>query len=151
MWREESRLISYNGDLTDRLYSVNMDDWGEAALKEVIQVGENLLNIQFDPKVTDELVKGCFDSVHIVQEVCCRCLRNARVYHNQESLTEVAPDESAEELIRAVVNDQSGRYSGFLMNFADGFQQTELEMPKWIIYALLSATSEQITKGFAPP
>lgn len=147
VWREENRLIAYNGDLTDRVYSVDVDDWGEAALKEVIQVGEKLLNIQFDPKFTDELVKGCFDSVHIVQEVCRRCLRNAKVYHTQESLTEVAPDESAEELIRAVVNDQSGRYSGFLMNFADGFQQTELEMPKWIIYALLSATSEHITKG----
>ena len=33
------------------------------------------------------------------------------------------------------------------MNFADGFQQTELEMPKWVIYALLSCPVEKLEAG----
>ena len=33
------------------------------------------------------------------------------------------------------------------MNFADGFQQTDLEMPKWIVYALLSSSIDQVTNG----
>jgi len=33
------------------------------------------------------------------------------------------------------------------MNFADGFQQTDLEMPKWIVYAILQSSLEQLSGG----
>jgi hypothetical protein len=147
VWREENRLISYNGDLTDRVFAVDVDDWNPDSLREVIKAGEQLLNIQFDPAFIEALLAHCFNSVHIVQEVCRRCLRNEQIYQTQDALLQVGADGDVRGLIQQVVDDQSGRYSGFIMNFADGFQQTDLEMPKWIVYALLSSSIDQVTNG----
>jgi hypothetical protein len=147
VWREENRLITYNGDLTDRVFSVDVDAWTQSSLTEVIQAGEQLLNIQFSPTFVDDLLRRCFNSVHIVQEVCRRCVRNHGIYQTQDKLAAVGAGTDATKLIEQVVDEQGGRYNGFLMNFADGFQQTDLEMPKWIIHTLLQSTIEQLEDG----
>jgi hypothetical protein len=147
VWREENRLIAYNGDLTDRVYSVDVDTWTKDNLSEVLTAGEALLNVQFDNCFKTQLFENCFDSVHIVQEVARRCCRAQGVFQTQENLTTVGVEKSAKDVIRDVVSEQGGRYMGFLMNFADGFQQTDLEMPKWIIYAILKSSIEQLEAG----
>lgn len=147
VWREENRLITFNGDLTDRVFAVDVDAWTATSLTEVIQTGEQLLNVEFAEAFVKDLLHGCFDSVHIVQEVCRRCLRNEGVFHTRDEPRHVGEDVSVSELIKIVVDEQGGRFNGFLMNFADGFQQTDLEMPKWIIYALLNSTIDQLRDG----
>ncbi|TRA85477.1 hypothetical protein EXN24_23630 [Rhizobium rhizogenes] len=147
VWREENRLIGYNGDLTERVYSVDVDTWNEASLREVISSGEALLNVQFSDEFKDTLISNCFNSVHLVQEACRRCCRAAGVFSTGDSLTELGTASEAETLIKEVVNEQKGRYEGFLMNVSDGFQQTDLEMPKWVIFAILSFNIEQLEEG----
>jgi hypothetical protein len=147
VWREENRLIAYNGDLTDRVFAVDVDDWPAASLREVVRAGEQLLNVQFTEPFINGLLRGCFESVHIVQEVCRRCLRAEGVFETQEMLREVGAATDVALLIKQVVDEQGGRYNGFIMNFADGFQQTDLEMPKWIIYVILNSSVEQLRDG----
>lgn len=146
VWREENRLITFNGDLTDRVFSVDVDAWSKEKLREVISVGEALLNVQFRNVFVSELLDNCFDSVHIVQEVCRTCLRKEGIFKTQDKLTQIG-NSPAHSLIAEVINSQGGRYNGFLMNFVDGFQQTGLEMPKWIVFALLRSSIEQLEKG----
>lgn len=50
-------------------------------------------------------------------------------------------------LVKSVVDQQSARYEGFLTNFADGFQDTELEMHKWLLYPILTADLEHLRSG----
>jgi hypothetical protein len=50
-------------------------------------------------------------------------------------------------LIGDVVSEHAGRYRGFLMGFADGFQETDLQMPRWIIYAILCSSVKKLEKG----
>ena len=114
---------------------------------EVIQAGESLLNVTFNDRFVSDLLQGCFASVHIVQEVCRRCLISEGVFQTGDKPRHVAEHASAAVLIKAVVDDQGGRYNGFLMAFADGFQQTDLEMPKWIVYAMLKSTVQQLSDG----
>jgi hypothetical protein len=147
VWREENRLITFNGDLTDRVFAVDVDDWAPPSLQEVIRAGEQLLNVSFDAQFVTSLLDGCFSNVHIVQEVCRRCLRSEGVFQTQDSNRAAGETMNVADLIKDVVNEQGGRYNGFLMNFADGFQQTDLEMPKWIIYALLSSATEDLAAG----
>ena len=147
VWREENRLLTFNGDLTDRVFAVDVDAWTKDALREVIEVGETLLNVQFAPLFVNNLLNDSFDSVHIVQEVCRRCLRNESVFTTQDILKDVGKSMDVSELISQVVAEQGGRYNGFLMNFADGFQQTDLEMPKWLIFVILKSTIEQLEEG----
>ncbi len=147
VWREENRLITFNGDLTDRVFAVDVDAWTRNSLHEVVSAGEALLNVQFDNTFLQDLLSSCFDSVHLVQEVCRLCLREAGVFHTQNARKQVGRGKSAATLIARVVEAQGGRYNGFLMNFADGFQQTELEMPKWIVFAILKSSIEQLEDG----
>ena len=147
VWREKNRLITYNGDLTDRVFSVDVDTWTDDHLFEVINAGEALLNTHFSDEFKAEVVKRSFESVHLVQEACRRCCRHHQIFTTQSDLKKIGTREEAIRFIKEVVDEQSGRYQGFLMSFADGFQQTELEMPRWIIYAILTATIEDLENG----
>lgn len=147
VWREENRLIAYNGDLTERVYSVDVDNWDEKNLRDVIEAGEALLNIEFTEDFKAAVIQGCVNSVHLVQEACRRCCRNAKVFVTQQHRLVLGTSAEAGQLIKQVVDEQSGRYEGFLMNVADGFQQTDLEMPKWIVFAILTSDAEQLEGG----
>lgn len=147
VWREENRLIAYNGDLTERVYSVDVDTWDEESLREVIHSGEVLLNVQFTDEFKGSLMACCFNSVHLVQEACRRSCRKAGVFSTGDTVVSLGTASDAEALVKEVVNEQRGRYEGFLMNVADGFQQTDLEMPKWIIFAILTFSISQLEGG----
>lgn len=152
VWREENRLIGFNGDLTDRVLSVDVDTWGAESLKKVIEEGAHLLNVTFDETFTDELLKRCFDSVHIVQEACRRACLTVGVHRTTGAKAVVGgpvigKDLNVTDLVGDVVEDQAARYRGFLMGFADGFQETDLEMPKWIVYSILCSPIDTLEKG----
>jgi hypothetical protein len=147
VWLEENRLIVHNGDLTGRVIAVNADEWKHNQLRRVIEKGEDILNVKFDLDFKDNLVRNCFDSVYIVQEACRNvCLQND-IEKTQPKLVRLAEDADAKEVVNQVVNDQSARYRSFIRNFSDGFQQTELEMYKWLLYPILTADPEELDKG----
>jgi len=116
-------------------------------LGRVIDAGEQLLNVSFDEAFKKELIAGCNESVHLVQEACRRACREAEIFETADDQREVGSACLARALLKQIVDEQSGRYNGFIMNFSDGFQQTELEMPKWIIYAILMSSVEELEKG----
>lgn len=147
VWREQNRLIAFNGDLTQRVFSVDVDTWTEKDLISVITEGETLLNVQFSDDFKSAAIAGANESVHIVQECCRRMCRRAQVFETQTNHNVIGNGDAAREIIKEIVDEQTGRYNGFILNFADGFQQTELEMPKWIIYAILKSSIVDLEKG----
>lgn len=147
VWREENRLIGFNGDLTDRVLSVDVDTWQPDNLDDVIEAGATLLNVQFDEKFSEQLLERCFDSVHIVQEACRKACLESGIHQTCEETKVVGHGLDVSAIVSAVVDEQAGRYRGFLQRFADGFQETDLEMPKWIIYAILCCDVELLEKG----
>lgn len=142
-----NRLIGFNGDLTDRVLSVDVDTWSESSLQKVMDEGGRLLNVEFDKEFTRRLLNSCFDSVHIVQEACRRACRAAKVVATSEQRVAVGDAETVPKLVAEVVDEQAARYRGFLQRFADGFQETDLQMPKWIIFVLLTSTPGDLEKG----
>lgn len=50
-------------------------------------------------------------------------------------------------LIQKVVNQQTGRYNSFITLFAGGFQETALQMYKWLLYPVLTATTDILELG----
>jgi len=148
VWLEENRLIVYNGDLTGRVIPIDADRWARDELRAVIRAGENLLKVRFSEDFISELVDRSFDSVSIVQECCRRAVRAAGIYQTQKSEVPVSFSGSVPTLIKEVVDEQSGRYNSFIMNFSEGFQDTRLEMPKWLLWPVLTASIELLEKGF---
>jgi hypothetical protein len=147
VWREENRLILYNGDLTGRVVVIDADAWNPEQLLEVIVSGEALLNISFAGDFKQQLVDGSFQSVYLVQEGCHRACTGAGVYQTQDTYKELAPARSATDYITEIVNEQGGRYKSFLTNFSMGFQDTELEMFKWILYPILCSEVDDLKAG----
>lgn len=147
VWLEESRLTVYNGDLTGRVVGINADKWEADELREVVSVGEALLNIQFASQFRDELIANSFDTVYIVQEACYQACVAQEVNFTQSKLKEVGGGLDAKAIINWVVNQQTGRYNSFITQFAAGFQSTQLQMYRWLLYPVLTASTADLKKG----
>lgn len=147
VWREKNRLIYYNGDLTNRVVSIDADNWSRDQLRQVVTAGEELLNIKFDPTMIDELIKHSADAVALVQEGCFRICEKAGIVQTQERMKEIEAKYDMKAIVREIVNDQAGRYMAFITNFSEGFQQTDLEMYKWLTYAVLVSSNEDLERG----
>lgn len=147
VWLEDNRLIVYNGDLTGRVISVNADRWEQKDLHQVISDGGALLNVSFEPEFARQLVDLSQESVYVVQETCRRACLAEDVRETCTTMVHVGERIDVQGLVKSVVDQQSARYEGFLTNFADGFQDTELEMHKWLLYPILTADLEHLRSG----
>ena len=147
VWLEESRLTVYNGDLTGRVVGINADKWSKTELAEVITIGESLLNIRFSQAFKDDLLVGCLDSVYIVQESCYQACVKKGIHFTQNDQLDLGGDIDVPEIIRGVVNQQTGRYNSFITQFAAGFQDTALQMYKWLLYPVFTAEDKILKEG----
>lgn len=147
VWLEDNRLIVYNGDLTGRIISVNADKWSAAELTKAIDVGGKYLNINFTEAFKADVITHCLNSIYLVQEACRRACDSAGITVTQDKTVNIGDGLDGKEIIASIVSDQSARYNSFLINFSEGFQDTELEMHKWILHPVLSATIAELELG----
>ncbi len=147
VWLEENRLVVYNGDLTGRVVSVDADAWSHPELEEVIDKGAELLNIAFSSAFKNELISLSQKSVYIVQEVCREVCRDEHVFGPQPSIRQVGQGVDLVAKVKGIVNLQGARYRSFLSQFADGFQETNLEMYRWLLYPVLNASIKELEVG----
>lgn len=147
VWLEENRLIVLNGDLAGRVKSVNADKWNNAELRKLIEDGEILLNVSFDDKTKEILIKESLQNVYVVQEVCYLLCKDNKVDETVEGPQFLLDCSKIEDFIDQVVSQHSGRYNKFITSLVEGFQPTELEMYKWILYAIIIADEPDLDKG----
>jgi hypothetical protein len=147
VWRDKNRLIYYNGDLTNRVVSIDADVWNTNQLRKVIGSGEQLLNVKFSEATVEALLQHSSDAVALVQEGCYRICQVEGISQTQAVRREVGADVDAGAIVRDIVDDQAGRYLAFITNFSEGFQQTDLEMYKWLAYAILQSPIEDLESG----
>lgn len=147
VWLEENRLIALNGDLAGRVKSVNADKWENEELRKLINDGEYLLNISFSIEFKEKLIKESLQNVYVVQEVCYHiCIENeiTQTYDGNKLELDCS---KLENYIDQVVSQHSGRYSKFISTLVEGFQPTELEMYKWILYTIIVSEEEELDNG----
>jgi hypothetical protein len=131
--------------LSGRVISINADLWKREELVAVIEEGARLLGISFDPNFVEALLDGAFESVWIVQEVCRQACEDSGVVETRRDGSVVSGDAIA--LIAQVVDQQSARFNGFIMNFAKGFQHTRLEMYRWLVFCVVTAEAADLERG----
>jgi hypothetical protein len=149
VWREENRLILFNGDLTGRVIAIDADAWTHEQLREVISGGEPKLNVVIPEEFKNELVSNSFESVYIVQESCNRACVESGLHETSSSLRELIIKRPAIDYIEEIVKEQSGRYKTFLQIFASGFLTTELNMYKWVLYPIIISEVRELEKGLS--
>ncbi|MEH1889773.1 MAG: hypothetical protein V7K92_10060 [Nostoc sp.] len=147
VWLEENRLIVDNGDLTGRVIAVDADKWTYKELMQVIDEGAKLLNISLTENFKTTVIKESYGSVYIVQEVCSQACDQEQVKETQSQFRTIGDKLYVHHLIKSVVNQQNGRYMSFINQFSEGFQDTQLEMYKWILYPILSLKLKELQQG----
>lgn len=147
VWLEENRLTVYNGDLSGRIVSIDADKWEEPELRKVVESGEKLLNVKLSDDFIDELIKDCFGSVYILQEACYKCCIKYGINQTSDTKIVIGTAIDADEMVTAVVDQQTGRFNSFITQFAEGFQTTTLEMYKWLLLPVLKASIEDLRRG----
>lgn len=147
VWREKNRLIYFNGDLASRVVAIDADEWTDTELSAVVEAGEPLLNITFDQQFKKGVVENAQHAVYLVQEACLKTCYDAGVYYTQDKHRVVGEGVDSKSLIKAIVDEQAGRYIAFIRNVSEGFQRTDLKMYKWLIYAVLHSNINELGKG----
>lgn len=151
VWLEENRLVVYNGDLTGRLVSIDADKWTSDDLRKVVEAGEHLLYIQFDPTFIDDLILSCSGSVYLLQEACYKVCSTAGVERTGDTQVVVGRGVDAAALTQSIVNEQQARYHSFLIQVANGFHETDLKMYQWLLYPVIMASPDELQKGLKRP
>lgn len=150
VWQESNRLIMYNGDLTGRVTNINVDNWTDADLKNVIDNGEPLLNISFPEEVKQEIIKISQDNVGLLQEICFRTCEKYNVWTTSNDQIEIGTKQDVVEIAKLISDDQAARYRNFMVKFSEGLNTTELEMYKWIIYGIINSSTQDLRNGVTP-
>jgi hypothetical protein len=146
IWTGKNKITTL-GDLAGRVVAVDADQWLKHELAELIERGERALNIQFPRSCKEEILKLSEGSVYIVQEACHALCQLEHIGRTQETLKSVGQIQSVGPIVDEVVGALSPHYFSFLEAFAQGHQITDLEMYKWILYAILSASIDELKVG----
>ena len=149
VWLDENKLVIYNGDLTGRVISINADLWSDLEMRQVIEKGANLLNIKFEEEFIEELIKKSSENIYLIQEACHRVCMENDISETQKTCKIIGNKGEAERYIQEIVKEQSGRYNVFITNYASGFQETNLEMHKWLLYPVITAEKTELTQGLS--
>jgi hypothetical protein len=147
VWLQENRLTQLNGDLSGRVLTINADLWKDRELFEAISLGETLLNVHFPRSFKEELVSLCDGSIYVVQASCLMALDRANILFSQDETVDVPITSTVDDIVREVVDQQSGRYRDVLMSIAAGFGSSSLEMYKWILLPLVMTKQKTVERG----
>ena len=147
VWLDANKLAVYNGDLTGRIIPINADDWSDENLRAVINKGAELLNISFAESFIEKTIQAGLGNVYIIQETCHRACQIENVYTTQKNKVVIGGNVDPYNIVREIINEQSGRYNTFILNYANGFQDTTLEMHKWLLYPILTADISMLSQG----
>lgn len=149
VWLEEDRLTVHNGDLTGRVISINADLWTPEDLDQLFYNSEALLNISFSDIFKKNVKENCNGSVFLVQQLCHIACKALDITSTCSSTVTVGNDFDIKSEIKTILDSQNSRYLKFITEFSAGFDQTELELYKWILFAIITVEISVLEKGFA--
>ncbi|EBG3513024.1 hypothetical protein FI633_15165, partial [Salmonella enterica subsp. enterica] len=147
VWLENDRITSANGDLTGRVKSINADLWKDENINELFVNSERLLNIIFDEKFKKNLIRKANGNVFLVQKICLKACELDQVHFKQKVTKTVGTNIALDSEIKEELDMQNARFRHLLMDFSKGFGKTELNLYKWILYALLKLDKSTLESG----
>lgn len=107
VWRENNRLIQFNGDLQDRMAEVPVEPWVEGDFARIAEVGEKSLNISIGEDIKSKIFHQAHGSVAVVQEL----LKKYCELHGVKSVVQERKDLNDESILNAAINAKVAEYS----------------------------------------
>lgn len=147
VWLEHNRLTRLNGDLANRVISIDADIWEPESLLTVIKKGEKLLNLEFSDELRDEICEASFDCVHVIQDVCFRICKKLEIYktvQTQYYISQKMIDVSS--IVKDIVQEHDARYLDLVCKLSDCEGQTN-NLYKWIILTIIKEDPGELSNG----
>jgi len=73
------QLITIYPDLNERIYGIELKSLSRNQLLKIIELGEEILNIKFDPALSSEIIKQSLRSASLVHDLCLSILEEMGV------------------------------------------------------------------------
>lgn len=103
--------------------------------------------MKFPEDSINDLIEKSLRNVHVVQEVCYELCKVNSIVETIGGETVSIDCSMMDVLLNKVIGQHSGRYNKFITSFSEGFQATELEMHKWILFSILTCGEEKLNNG----
>jgi hypothetical protein len=117
IWMQEDKLLMYNGDLTGRIREISVNVWTKGDLRNVIAIGEKLLNFNLNDDAKEFLIDNCHESVYVVQEVCLELCRKYDVRQPKGIKIHIGTVPEIRELLFDLVKRSNNRFRNFIDSF----------------------------------
>lgn len=154
VWRENNRLIQFNGDLQDRMAEVPVEPWEEEDFARVAVTGEKALNIRIAPHIKNRIFTEAHGSVAVVQELLKKLCELSGVRSVQQEVVDINNSAILERAISDKVADYSSRHIRSLESIAAGSRSRRpsedavaLYLQYYLVQVLLSRTYNELKDG----
>jgi hypothetical protein len=149
VWLEANMLLAYNGDLNNRITTIDVDNWTHDKLIEVIRAGYPLLNINFPKEVEKSILESSQKNVGLLQEICYYLCEKYKINSKQTKCITIGTVDDVNQIQTRISESQASRYQNFLAKFSEGLGVTELQMYRWIAWTVIKASTEELRRGLA--
>ncbi|VVB78579.1 Uncharacterised protein [uncultured archaeon] len=143
IWSEQNLLTYYNGDLTGRIEEINLV-WFNPELEELLQRGENILNIKFSENIKKDMLDSSFENVGIFQRLSEQICQENGIYECQDKIFSICDLNILEKARAKIIKDVGQRYLKIFEVFSRGFKsETQLKIYYYIFKALATKLSDE--------
>ncbi|HEJ0126307.1 TPA: hypothetical protein SLO60_004510 [Klebsiella aerogenes] len=154
VWRENNRLIQFNGDLQDRVAEVPVEPWETEDFARVAETGEKALNITITDPLKNRIYHEAHGSVAVVQELLKKFCEISGVREVQRELLVLENTENLDRAISEKVSDYASRHVRSLESIAAGSRSRRpsedavaLYLQYYLVQVLLSRSYNELKDG----
>lgn len=154
VWRENNRLIQFNGDLQDRIAEVPVEPWETEDFARVSETGEKALNISISAKLKGRIFNEAHGSVAVVQELLKKFCELSDVKEVQREVLYLDNLDTLERAISVKVADYASRHVRSLESIAAGSRSRRpsedavaLYLQYYLVQVLLSRSYSELKDG----
>lgn len=154
VWRENNRLIQFNGDLQDRMAEVPVEPWIEEDFARIAEAGEKALNISIGEAIKSKIFHQAHGSVAVVQELLKKFCELHGVKSVVQELNELNDESVLSAAINAKVTEYSSRHVRSLESIAAGSRSRRpsedavaLYLQYYLVQVLLNRSYVELKDG----
>lgn len=149
VWNQSNMLLYLNPDLTGRVKELSIY-WSNDDLMRVLDKGGEALNLVFDVKYKQRLVRDCFNNVGILQALTLESLKEIGVRERSSELTIVDDIGTLETAAMEYADQLSPFYQQFAERVSRGIRarQDSTGIYAHAMAAILEADDQKLLNGF---
>ncbi|MEO0683942.1 MAG: hypothetical protein AAFY76_02570 [Cyanobacteria bacterium J06649_11] len=149
IWAEQNLLTYYNGDLSGRINEIDVQ-WTNEELKEVLEKGEQALNIRFAQNIKSKILNDANQNVGLLQRIAETYCFESNIFEKQKKLEFLCDDRALISCRKTISNEESVRYRQFIDAVSRGFknsESSELKIYQRIVRVCIESSDEELCNG----